>query len=697
MKFTTKQTRCFLENNFPLEEIQKIALNEGNSKKPIYHIHKWWARRVGSVFRTILISSFLKSNEPYQSFRTKYYNGFSLNDKIVYDPMMGGGTTVVEALKLGCNVIGCDINPVAWFVTKKEVERFDEGLMDSYYQDLENNVGNEIKKMYETTCIKGHKCESVYSIWIRRIQCRNCKKNVDLFGDIIIRHDGKTDTVVCPKCDAIFCIKEGRKQVKCNSCKSIFDKNYKTIERGIFNCPICNKKESVIDHIKRNGKVLSSRLFCIEYNCNICGRGYKHASRNDLKIFERARRKFLKNKKNLLFPKQKIPVNYIHDSRPVSHGFKHFHELFNERQLLCLSLLLKEIKKIPEKNVKEFLLLAFSSSLETNNVLCKYETNWGKISALFGVPAYHVPERYGENNIWGIGRGSFFRTYLKLKRGKKYAQNSYEILYKKKTTRNHIERKFTGESAITNVGCKYSEFLLPGQKAQLFCRDSRKIFTIPPKSVDIVATDPPYFDTIQYSRLADFFYVWLRLILKDYYSWFIPSTSKRSREVVAKSISQSDTNGFVSGLTTILKECHRVLKDDGKLVFTFHHTKKWAWIGLKNAIRSSGFTVTTTQVVHSEGRTGFRKDGHINYDVCVICRKLEKTNSINEGHPISLGYYHKIIRSMQKIDTYLKPNDIFTVLMSGYLISDNTHADNVINNVESLISQINRFSVVNQQ
>jgi DNA modification methylase len=40
----------------------------------------------------------------------------------ILDPFMGGGTTVVEALRLGCHVTGIDLNPVAWFIVKTEIE-----------------------------------------------------------------------------------------------------------------------------------------------------------------------------------------------------------------------------------------------------------------------------------------------------------------------------------------------------------------------------------------------------------------------------------------------------------------------------------------------------------------------------------------------------------------------------------------------
>ena len=53
----------YIERDFPIEKLNEIARKEGNAKKPIYQIHKWWARRLGSVFRMILLTSFIDWNE----------------------------------------------------------------------------------------------------------------------------------------------------------------------------------------------------------------------------------------------------------------------------------------------------------------------------------------------------------------------------------------------------------------------------------------------------------------------------------------------------------------------------------------------------------------------------------------------------------------------------------------------------------
>jgi len=40
----------FIEKSFPVQYLNPVAMAEGNAKKPVYQMHKWWARRLGSVF-----------------------------------------------------------------------------------------------------------------------------------------------------------------------------------------------------------------------------------------------------------------------------------------------------------------------------------------------------------------------------------------------------------------------------------------------------------------------------------------------------------------------------------------------------------------------------------------------------------------------------------------------------------------------
>lgn len=678
--------KSYLENGFPVSKLHAIAAAQGNSKMPIYLIHKWWARRLGSVFRALLISSSIDAYS--KDFWKKYYNGFLLKDKIIFDPFMGGGTTLIEGLRLGCKVVGCDINPVAWFVTKKEIDHFNIREADKCFEQLNKTVGREIRNLYRTRCPKGHKAEVLCCLWIRTISCRQCGKKHDLFNDLVVREKGPKQTVVCPECSSIFSSKI-RANVRCSNGHN-FEKNNVAVKTGIFTCPECKSKEKLIDAIKRKGGPFHARMFCVEYLCSKCGkRGYKKPGESDLKIFLNARRRMKRLANDMEFPRQKIHLNSKSDKRPISHGFTHYSDLFNERQLLSLGLLLKEIKKIRDGNMREFFLLTLSSCLETNNVLCKYETKWGKLSALFGIPAYHVPERYAENNLWGIGRGTFVRNYYKLRRGKKYGITPYEREYGGRGTDGRLDwkKKKVGLGITTEI-TSGNLFRRSEWNAIVECSDSRRVGFLPSKSVDAVVTDPPYFETIRYSELADFFYVWLRLGLRNQYDFFKPQSSQRRREAVARSTAEGDRDIFIRKLTQIFAEAHRVLKDDGPLVFTFHHTQAWAWEGLRKALHDSGFHVTATPIIRSEGRTGYRKGNSIGYDMCIVCRKTIEEKIPHSITSSSQNEHFNHIRKLKGLGKTMTDSEIFTVIMGDYLKVNDEGAEEIMNSAPLLVKEI---------
>ena len=47
--------RTLLEaGDIPIAQIAELALREGQSSNPLYRVHRWFARRVGSQFRSII-------------------------------------------------------------------------------------------------------------------------------------------------------------------------------------------------------------------------------------------------------------------------------------------------------------------------------------------------------------------------------------------------------------------------------------------------------------------------------------------------------------------------------------------------------------------------------------------------------------------------------------------------------------------
>src|SRR5579859_2536486 len=115
-----------IEHDFPVIEVSQVAEHESWRKeinRPLYHIHKWWATRLGSVFRAITLAALSAPRTPIWE---AFYKKHRLTGKIVLDPFMGSGTTIGEVLKLGAKAVGCDINPVSTFLVRQEFSRVSE-------------------------------------------------------------------------------------------------------------------------------------------------------------------------------------------------------------------------------------------------------------------------------------------------------------------------------------------------------------------------------------------------------------------------------------------------------------------------------------------------------------------------------------------------------------------------------------------
>ena len=214
----------YVEKDFPMERLNAIALREANAKKPIYQIHKWWARRLGSIFRMIILTSFLPPSISETELWRKFYTNTHFDDKIILDPFMGGGTTVVEALKLGCKIVGIDIHPVAWFITKKAVEPFNNDSFNDEFQKLEDKIADEIKRYYKTICPKcGQEVEVMYVFWVKKVKCLRCQEQVPLFHSFRIASlSKKLHVILCPACKLIMEREELNKEIICPNCEKRF-------------------------------------------------------------------------------------------------------------------------------------------------------------------------------------------------------------------------------------------------------------------------------------------------------------------------------------------------------------------------------------------------------------------------------------------------------------------------------------------
>ena len=131
-----------IEVDFPIVPINEIATLEGKGSgalKPLYQVSKWWARRRSTVFRAILLAATMKiPSDPAEVAKIvwdAYYGDHQEKDNFknlnVADIFMGGGTTIVEGSRLGMQMYGNGLNPVAWFIVKNEMAKVDKAEVDT--------------------------------------------------------------------------------------------------------------------------------------------------------------------------------------------------------------------------------------------------------------------------------------------------------------------------------------------------------------------------------------------------------------------------------------------------------------------------------------------------------------------------------------------------------------------------------------
>ncbi len=180
-----------IEKQFDISFISELALREKQIQqnyRPVIAVHKWFARRPGTLFRGLLLSEF--AGIPL---RESFYQPNCLQGIRVADPFMGGGTPLLEANRAGCDVIGFDINPMSWWIVKQEIEHLDLDAYTCTAENLRTALEQKIGHLYRTRCVLcGTEGASVkYFLWVKVIPCRECGTEIKLFPGYLLSADAR--------------------------------------------------------------------------------------------------------------------------------------------------------------------------------------------------------------------------------------------------------------------------------------------------------------------------------------------------------------------------------------------------------------------------------------------------------------------------------------------------------------------------
>jgi len=586
-----------IEKDFDIPFIADLALREKQIQqnyRPIIAVHKWFARRPGTLFRGLLLSEF--SEKPL---RDVFYMANNLSGRHVADPFMGGGTPILEANRLGCNVIGFDINPMSYWIVKQEIEHLNLDDYSEAAELLRSSLEKEIGHFYRTQCTfcGSHNAHVKYFLWVKAMPCSKCCKDIDLFPGYLLSADSRhpKNVFVCPVCGELNETGDRKKPGRCIHCAFELTTDGPA-KRSRCKCPECGTD----NHFpKADLGAPTHRLFAMEYHCPKCkpshaGRFFKKPDDQDIAKIKEITKRWSRMRPKYV-PDAEIPsgdeTNRLH-----RWGYTHYREMFNDRQLLGLELSARIIADIHNDRVRNALATNLSDLLRYQNMLCRYDTRALKSLDIFSVHGFPVGLIQCESNFLGImepgrticvGSGGWANIIEKFKKAKSYCDLPFEVRYQGRT-KKIIPIK--GEWIGDHFNGGDSE---PTRVVDISCQDAASS-KLPDAILDGVFTDPPYFGNIQYAELMDFCYVWLRKLAGQNSHAFKRDSTRTPDELTGNVDMGRGLDHFTQGISAVFQKMSKALKPGAPLAFTYHHNTIEAYYPVAVAILDAGLTCSAS-------------------------------------------------------------------------------------------------------
>lgn len=412
-------------------------------------------------------------------------------------------------------------------------------------------------------------------------------------------------------------------------------------KKSSFTCQesTCGRQQDVLDSIKafgQTGPMAAYVLQCYSPERGASGVPYNGryfapvdvnaAKRQSLAISEWEERK--ESDLEGYWPKSELPYGFMthHLQGGVpNHGFTHWRTMFNPLQLLIHAQILKAIDTSHgfSETSKEIVLGAFQQYLRNQNMFCFWNLKADKMEPMFSNNNYHPKSTVIENSVFAnLGRGNWASCRANTFKGLEWCKSPWELVSNEMLTNMSPDfvKLVSGKSSKTLT----HDPVLPGSLVN--CGSSTDLKQYSDQSYDLVITDPPFGGLLHYAELADFFYVWLRLLLKDKYPEIFSAeyTPKTLEAVSNKARHPDDPDAFYKRLLTeCWREANRLLKPGGTLAFTFHHSEDAPWVDVLESLFDSGYYLEATYPIRSDETKGKGEFGSktIEYDIIHVCRK----------------------------------------------------------------------------
>jgi len=590
-----------LEAKFPFRELSMIIGAERRTRDPVYGIHRWWARRPPALLRGLLIASFLDADATAEDF----WRSFASTERPlaglrVLDPFAGGGSTLVEAARLGASVVGSDVDPLAVRIVRAEISLPDENALQNARAELLAWLTETFAKFYP----EKEEAAPLHYFHVPVVECPSCKHRGPLYRNLVLVRDSRRRgavarddrlTAYCPTCFSLHHMKNPD-AVRLRCCGRQLSIWSGTFTAQSYCCPVCGTHSSHRD--LRTG-VASQRLIAVEEIPPNGHRRLREPTSDDFAAQVQAQCSLSSQRGSLHLPNGDVQAGH-HDNRPISYGITRYEDLFTPRQLLVLGSAWQWIsgRDWPEP-VTFALKMALSNALATNNRLCGYATDYGRLSALFAVRGYSLPALSIELNPLQPdgGRGTIPACIARIERA------SGTTSVRRYTWNVRKQRPIPIDLALSTAGI---DVTLSCQSADVAPTQETR------PEIDLCIFDPPYYDYIAYDELSAFYRAW----------W-------RDSDLAGPPLLPGGQNGaapFGLYLGRCMKTIVSRLRTNRPLAFTYHSTHSDAWYAIGEAIDASSLRITALCPVKSDGHMGHHShDGNSEWDLIIVCRRCTET------------------------------------------------------------------------
>lgn len=674
--------RRLIEDSLPLEAISAQSAREKSIRHGhISTLHIWWARRPLAAMRAAIFASLIPApkDEAERAYLNELVADISDWDHVkngnsprieeakalikkhypdappkVLDPFMGGGSTGLEALRLGCEAHGVELNPVAYLIElctlvypqkygqpvsvqpQRRPARTEQGelpgmetlkqrsLDDELPEDTEtanitqNPLAEDVRKwgqwvLEEARKEIGHLYEDpegntiVGFLWARTAKCPNpaCGAVMPLVRQWWLAKTNRKRVAIRPL------VNTSQKEVKFEIAEVGIDETWPdegSMAKGSVVCLTCGQSPSG-DFLREEGN--AGRLgivptAVIYTDAAQSGKYFRAVTDFDLSRYKAAEAQLQDQLEHdpLLLPMEEISQQQPRLIWVILYGVHRWSELFTARQAIALATLSQKVndsyKHILDQTgdaeyaraIATYLALAVDRVANQSSMACRWDSTTETLPGTFA--------RQGIPMVWDFAE----------------ANPLGEMLGGWDSALNWI--------SLTIAHCSYAAleaaYLNQGTATRLSQLD---------REFDAVITDPPYYDAVPYSELSDFFYVWLKRSVGSLYpDQFTTPLTPKGAEIVEhrphKSLKTRKDKGFYEKeLTTAFGEAFRMLTSKGICVVVFAHKSTAAWETLISSLLSAGLVVTASWPLHTEMSTRLiaRDTAALASSIFIVCRK----------------------------------------------------------------------------